>query len=162
VYLTANKWLTTEQSRTSKNDAVKQLSSATKQPVSRSSGYGKKPMKNTPHSDLDELTISELIFVAQQVAADLLAAGHTPDDLLECDVYRELERYVDDRLYVLRNRETRSLNDRSESTPNPASRGAILRRQSKDCLTSRVVIPVLRFLKESYLQHHAKITRSRD
>ena len=97
--------------------------------------------RNTPNRDLDELTVEELICVVQHVAGDLLADGYTTDELLQHKSYRDLERYVDDRLHALRNRETRSQNDRSES---------------------RVVVPILRFLKESYLQDHAKTTRLRD
>jgi hypothetical protein len=61
-------------------------------------------MKNIPHCDLDELTAEELIYVVHQIASDLLASGHTPEDLLECEFYRDLEQYADDRLRFLRNR----------------------------------------------------------
>ena len=63
-------------------------------------------MKNIP--DLDELNAVELIDVVQQIAIDLLAAGHTPDDLLQHEPYRDLERYVDNRLRLVRDHTTQS------------------------------------------------------
>jgi hypothetical protein len=63
-------------------------------------------MKNIP--DLDKLNAVELIEVVQQAAVDLLAAGHTPDDLLQHERYRDLEEYVGDRLRALRDQNPQS------------------------------------------------------